>query len=114
MRLDTRLQVGQSAHVEPHRLRVRVNLLTGDMGGRSKPVFSGYRCQWRSARKPEWNDAKVEFDDERLNPGAATDATLTLSVPSSWRGVVEVGDSLEGGEGSRVVATATVLAVMGA
>lgn len=108
------VQFGQSELVEPNRLRVRVYLLPRELGGRTKPVFSGYRCQWRSGRKPEWNDAKVEFDDERLDPGASTDATLTLSVPLYWRGVVEVGDELEGGEGSRVVATATVLEVIGA
>lgn len=107
------MRFGQSVLVEPHRLRVHLTLLSTELGGRSKPVFSGYRCQWRCTRKPEWNDAKVEFDDKRLDPGATTEATLTLSVPSCWRGLVEVGDALEGGEGSRVVATAVVLAITG-
>lgn len=56
----------------------------------------------------------VEFSEGRLEPGEATDAHLVLAVPRFWRGVVDVGDVLEGGEGNRVVATAAVVEIMGA
>lgn len=59
------MRFGQSVLVEPHRLRVHLTLLSTELGGRSKPVFSGYRCQWRCTRKPEWNDAKLELQKQR-------------------------------------------------
>ena len=50
--------------------------------------------------------------ESTIGPGDDADAWLTVAVPQYWDGLVEVGDSLEGGEGSRIVATATVLAVV--
>lgn len=107
-----RRAAGKTRGVEPRRLRVRLDLLATERGGRSRGVFSGYSCQWRSDRKPDWNDAKVEFADHRLEPGTTTDAELTLAEPKYWHGRIEVGDALEGGEGSQVVATAIVLEIL--
>ena len=90
------------------RLRVRLTLLGPDVGGRRRGVATGYRCQWRSAGKPEWNDAAVELD-RRIEPGESCDAWLLVGVPQRWADSVAVGDVLEGGEGPRVVATAQVL-----
>jgi len=47
--------------------------------------------------------------DGDLVPGDEAEAWLVLAVPRFWKDVVEIGDALEGGEGSRVVARAVVL-----
>jgi hypothetical protein len=99
--------------VSPARLNVRLHLLGPSEGGRQSGVHSGYKCQWRSAAKPEWNDAMWEIDAP-IEPGDSTEGWLILSVPSFWSGVVAAGDVLEGAEGPRVVARAEVLTVEGA
>ena len=94
------------------RLHVRLELLPTADGGRRAGIGSGYRPSWRSDRKPEWNDAAIELDGaDRLEPGQEAMAWLVLGVPALWRGLVQPGDVLEAGEGSRVVGRAEVTEV---
>lgn len=92
------------------RIEVNLRLLAAEEGGRHSGVASGYRCQWRSDRKPEWNDAGVELE-KGLSPGAEAQGSLVVAVPHFWIGRVIVGDTFEGAEGSRIVATALVLRI---
>ncbi len=101
----------QYAPMRPLRLRVRLRLVDTDLGGRKHGIESGYRCQWRSDRKPAWNDAAVDLE-RGLAPGDEGDAWLRLGVPRFWEDAVVVGDMLEGGEGPRVIARATILEVL--
>ncbi len=100
--------MGDNAVVEVKQLKVRLHLLAPDQGGRRSAIRSGYCCQWRSDRKPGWNDARVVLDGD-LVPGDEVEAWLVLAVPRFWKDAVEIGDALEGGEGWRVVARAVVL-----
>jgi hypothetical protein len=88
-----------------------MRLLGTEEGGRKRGIQSGYRCQWRSDRKPGDNDAAVDLD-RALAPGEESPAWLRLAVPRFWEDAVTVGDLLEGREGSRVVARATVLEIV--
>ena len=88
-----------------------MRLLDTTEGGRAHGIQSGYRYQWRSDQKPEWNDAAVDLEDG-LAPGDEGDAWLRLGVPSLWEDAVAVGEVLEGAEGPRVVARATILEVV--
>jgi hypothetical protein len=75
-------------------------------------VHSGYRPDWRSDRKPEWDSAHLYFEGEdTVEAGTACLASLHVGLPQQWIGRIEVGDLLEGGEGGRVTVTATVLAI---
>jgi hypothetical protein len=46
-----------------------------------------------------------------LAPGEESSAWLRLAVPKFWEDAVAVGDVLDGAQGSRVVARATVLEI---
>lgn len=94
----------------PRRLRVHLRLLATAEGGRTRRIQSGYRCQWRSDRKPGDNDAAVDLE-YALAPGEESSAWLRLAVPKFWEDAVAVGDVLDGAQGSRVVARATVLEI---
>lgn len=91
---------------------VEVRLVGTSDGGRGRPVSSGYRPAWRSARKPSWNDAALQLDGiDSLAPGAKARGWVLPGVPTSWAGQIVRGDVLEGAEGSRIVAIATVVEV---
>ncbi len=53
----------------------------------------------------------MELDDA-LGPGEEGGGWLRLGVPRFWEDVIMVGDVLEGGEGSRVIASAAVSEVL--
>jgi hypothetical protein len=97
--------------VTPRRLRVHLILLGTEEGGRKRGIQSGYRCQWRSARKPGDNDAAVDLEHP-LAQGEESYAWLRLAVPRFWEDAAAVRDVLDGAEGHRVVARATVLEIV--
>lgn len=108
--------LGRPLHVMPTRdslsrhapSAVRpVRRVLGRVAARARAIVDGYRCQWRSVRKPEWNDAAVHLCAS-LEPGGEAEAVLTVGVPGFWVDRVAHGDELEGAEGSRVIARATV------
>ncbi len=92
------MQIGHYKPVTPLRLRVNMRLLGTEEGGRKGGIQSGYKCQWRSDRKPGDNDAAVDLD-HALAPGEESPAWLHLAVPRLWEDAVTVGDLLEGREG---------------
>ena len=91
------------------RLRVHLTLSDEEEGGRKNPIPVGYRCQWRSERKPDWNDAAVQVE-RPIDPGETAEAWLVLGVPRFWEGTMP-GDLLEAGEGRRVIGRAVALEV---
>lgn len=101
-----------SSYLPAWRARVSVELLTAEVGGRRRGIASGYRPAWRSDRKPDWNDAALVLDTDRpLRPGDVAEAWLLPGSPHLWAGLILPGDVLEGAEGSRAVARATVRGV---
>lgn len=101
--------MGHYALVVVSRMQVRLTLLTEGEGGRKHAIRFGYRCQWRSERKPDWNDGAVQFGGA-LKPGETVEAWLVPGVPRFWESMVP-GDHLEAGEGARVIGRAVVLEV---
>lgn len=59
-------QIRQYVHVSILRLRASLRLLATAEGGRKRGIASGYRCQWRSDRKPDWNGAAVDLEHEAV------------------------------------------------
>lgn len=94
------------AYVEA-RLRVRP---TGE-GGRSGPVFAGYRAGWwvpgRDGRRRYTDGAVYPIDTDELEPGATGRVRIVPLIQENWRDVA-TGAELEMCEGLRVVGVATV------
>ena len=92
--------------------RIRVRLLSTDDGGRQTPISgdSEYRLNWSI----ESNDPSGQaggptlIDADKLRPGEEGTAVLIPFLAEAWESV-QVGTSLTGFEGSRVVARAVVL-----
>lgn len=94
-------------------LLVRVRFLTTEEGGRKTPIASGYRPDWVSDRKPEYNCAQLLLPQgsPSLQLGAEMGAVLQPLRPELWH--VERDDELKAMEGAKHVASAVVLEVFG-
>ncbi len=93
-------------------LRVTLQLLRSEDGGRPRGIANGYRPGWRGPRKPELNDAIVVFDAGTvILPGAAGAASLIPIAPALWEGRVARGERLDMLEGSRCVGAADILSL---
>jgi len=96
--------------------KVRLRILAADEGGRSKPVFSGYRPDWDLGNtwlgEPTINGASVFLEDrEELALGAEGPARIEPFASEFW-GRVRPGSVIAMQEGKRVVGYATVLDIV--
>jgi len=75
------------------------------------PTKTGYRLDWISEKKPEYNCAAVFLNREvdELVPGEESDVILRPLIPDLW--VVDINDELKAMHGSDHVGTATVLKI---
>jgi hypothetical protein len=116
--------VGQSAKVrdwlEYERdhgyIRIRLRLTPTEQGGRGNRVWSDYRSSWDigNTYNGEWtlNDAPLVLEDvEAIAPGEEAIARIHPLAPEYW-GDIGPGTVIHAHEGSRRVATATVLEVV--
>ena len=88
-------------------LRVKFTALAGV---RKTPIFTNYRPDWKSERKPEYNGAMLTFTEPQMvHPGDSCEGILHPIRPDLW--TVEVGDMLDCMEGSRKVGEAIVIEV---
>ena len=97
-------------------IRVRLEMVPTDEGGRHKPVFTEYRASWDIGTPQDGqlrlNDAPLTFEDvDMLLPGQQAVARLHPSVPDLWR-TVRVGQVIHAHEGKRRVGTASVLEIV--
>lgn len=78
---------------------------------KSNCVRSGYRPDWVSDKKPEYNCAAVFLsrEVEELAHGEKSEVILRPLIPDLW--VVDVGDELKAMEGLEHIGTATVLKI---
>jgi hypothetical protein len=75
-------------------------------------VCSGYRADWVSDRKPEYNCAKILFNDRRILPKNTPQiVTLVPLIPELWI-CIQVGDKLECKESFKTVGEAIILEVL--
>lgn len=92
-------------------LLVRIRFRTTGEGGRQTPIASGYRPDWVSDRKPEYNCAQLLLPQGSpdLQLGIEKEAVLQPLRPELWS--VERDDELKAMEGVKQVASAVVLEV---
>lgn len=76
---------------------------------RRTSIASGYRPDWVSDRKPEYNCARLTFPGGPIPPGGTLYGALLEPFRADQWLAVKVGDILEAREGRKTTATATVL-----
>src|SRR5205823_2306882 len=95
----------------PVRFRATVHLRSAEDGGRKQPIATGYRpAFWvQLAEAPEghgFTDASIELVEcNAVNPGASAVALLRPFREDQWA-YLDVGDTVEFYEGSRLVGSA--------
>lgn len=89
-------------------LKVKFTALAGV---RKTPIFTNYRPDWKSVRKPEYNCAVLTFTEVKMiQPGETAECNLQPMRPDLW--TVEVDDVIDCMEGSRKVGEAIVLEIL--
>lgn len=83
-------------------------------GGRTWPVFDGYRVQSRFTADQPWdNDVTVRLQgQEWCVPGEECTAQITFSVPAAVTVTVTIGATLVLREGPNVVIRGTILELL--
>lgn len=90
------------------KLKIKFTALAGV---RKTPIFSNYRPDWKSDRKPEYNCAVLTFTEvQMIQPGETAECSLQPMRPDLW--TVEVNDVIDCMEGSRKVGEAVVLEIL--
>lgn len=95
-------------------IRARLRLLTSEQGGRSGPIYSGYRSCWGSPPDvhEDMHDGPLLIEGQDvLNPGEVATVRLHPLFPEYWPEVSE-GLILGMFEGSRQVGEAVVVEVV--
>lgn len=103
------MPVQQASMRTPH-LSAEVHFLPAVEGGRSSPVYSGYRGQFH--HKCGYDIADVEWyiiDVECLAPGETGSCHIWFVNPDVHLPLIELGDTFEIREGKRVVASGRIL-----
>ena len=75
------------------------------------PVRTGYRPDWTSNHKPEYNCGQLTFQGEEIKPGYQRECILTPVMLQLWETVI-TKDTLRCMEGSRQVGDAVVIEVI--
>src|SRR5439155_15829377 len=106
--------VRQQRNLGNMQLVVSIRLLSSVEGGRSNPISLGYRASWnfRDLTRdglPHLHDAPiVVLSPDPLLPGVEGEAEIVPLAPEFWSDV-HPGALLSAHEGSRRVATATLI-----
>jgi hypothetical protein len=99
-------------------IRARLTMLpTSEDTGRRTPILSGYRSSWDIGNmwegQPTVNDAPLLIEDQdSVHPGAQAVVRLHPLAPEFWADLT-TGQRISAYEGSRLVATAEVLEIVG-
>jgi len=96
---------------EPDAL-VSLYMLTENEGGRNKPVFSGYRPQYKVL--PNYQTSTCHFflnEDDYYFPGRAEKAFIKFITPDAYPHCFKRNIEIDVCEGSRIVGRATILEI---
>ena len=102
---------------EIREIRAHVYLLKAEEGGRTRPVFSGYRpmCYFGLRTKDgtkAYNDGVISLENrEMVLPGEYCDVRILPLHPEMLRDVLKLDLAFEVSEGSQVVGRGTVVEV---
>ena len=92
-------------------IEVVITFLRTEEGGRTCPVFSGYRPQFYY-EKQDWDAEHTYFGVEQVKPGDTVTARLTFTRPHMHLGRICVGTEFLLREGSKTVAKGHVTEIL--
>lgn len=95
----------------PKDIEAKITYLTAEEGGRTTPVFSGYRGQFHYDGN-DWDAPQTFLNVEQVMPGETVSAHLGFISPSEHVGKVHVGMSFQIREGARIVGTGIVTKII--
>ena len=88
-----------------------ITFLRTEEGGKTRPVFSGYRPQFYYDGE-DWDAEQVYPGVEQVNPGDTVTARLTFTRPHLHLGRIHVGTEFLIREGSRTVGRGKVTQIL--
>ena len=95
----------------PKDIETEIYFLTKEEGGRSTPVFTGYRPQFYY-NEQDWDAPHIYPDVEVVNPGETVRAYLGFLSPQEHYGEIHVGMEFLIREGSRTVGKGIVTKII--
>lgn len=98
-------------HEHTYRFKAKITLFPTDLGGRKKPVHSGYRPSFAFNSKKYYSGEISLIDNEILQPGESTRANIRL-LPASTLRVLKPNDSFIISEGNKNIGTGIIEAIL--
>jgi elongation factor Tu len=95
----------------PQDIEAVLNFLRAEEGGRTRPVFTGYRPQFYYGGE-DWDAAHTFLGVEQVNRGETVTAQLKFFRPQNHVGRIAVGMEFQLREGKRCVATGRVTKIL--
>lgn len=95
----------------PKDIETEIYFLTNEEGGRSTPVYTGYRPQFYY-NNHDWDASHIYPDVDVANPGDTVRAYLGFLSPKEHLGKVDVGMEFLIREGDRTVAKGIVTKII--
>ena len=95
-----------------HHALAEIRFLTPDEGGRTLPVYSGYRGQFYYDGA-DWDAIQTYPSEGPVNPGESVRALLWFTNPDAHRGRLYPGKQFEVREGRHVVGRGVIIRLLG-
>lgn len=89
-------------------IEVRVRFLSEEEGGRSKPVYSGYRPHFQVTEGLQTSGEHRFLEKEVVQPGEEATANILFIAPEHHPKTIWIGKEIEIKEGSRLIGRAVV------
>ncbi|RYY86832.1 MAG: hypothetical protein EOO15_13425 [Chitinophagaceae bacterium] len=91
-----------------YTIRAKINLLPPELGGRKKPVYSGYRPSFAFNTKQHYSGEIKLLDREELLPGNSALVRISLLPAKTLRKGLKQSDAFTIMEGNRVVGSGVI------
>jgi len=89
-------------------IEVRIRLLSTEEGGRSRPVYTGYRPHFQIHETLQTSGEHVFLDKDVVHPGDEAIANILFIAPEHHPKSIWLGKEIDVKEGSMLIGRATV------
>ncbi|HMH32634.1 MAG TPA: hypothetical protein VK543_06365 [Puia sp.] len=93
---------------QTYRFRAKITLYSTDMGGRIKPVHSGYRPSFVFNSKKHYSGEILLIDKDILMPGESSQATIRLLPARTIRRNLKANDAFTIAEGNKTIGSGVI------
>ena len=91
-----------------YNFKAKITLYSSAMGGRIRPVYSGYRPSFIFNSKKHYSGEIHLIDKDILMPGESSEATIRLLPASTIRGNLKPNDAFTISEGNKTVGSGVI------